>query len=179
MLAHERASRGERIVLADHLDGARAVALLYERNVRRHVHVSRAQGHARDCLLGFLSADAALNMAGIFSFKGVEALEDQITCVVSNCAVCRIAQKTRALADVRNNAFICLIRQHRFHVREDSRNALTAWGAFTTRLSCAGLQQGLLHCNRARARGHALDATGVRLQKLADALVVIDVGANC
>ena len=112
VLAHVCACRGERVVFANHANGTGVIARARKRDVRRHVHVRRAQRFAWHRLGDAFSALALIHMAFEFSLERVKAAKKHFRRMPSDGTIGRIAHDVRLRANLVERARLGLKRKH-------------------------------------------------------------------
>ena len=140
MLAHERARRGERIVLANHADRPSVIARARKRDVCRHVHVCRAQRFARHRLRDTFAAFPLLDVAFELFFKRVEARKEHFGRMPADGTVGGVAHDRGLGADLVEHIGLDVERENLFEQCLDMGYPLAARHAFAARLASARTQ---------------------------------------
>ena len=157
MLAHERASRGKRVILAHHVDGTGVVARRRERDVGGHVHVRGTQRLAGNRLADALLARTVAQMARILVGERIETLQHAAGGLVADGAIRRVADHLGQRAQALQYALVGVAVHHAFEHRRQLRDAVATRNALSAGLRAACLQHGQLHGQRAHARRRRLD----------------------
>ena len=157
MLAHERASRGKRVILAHHVDGTGVVARRRERDVGGHVHVRGTQRLAGNRLADAGLANADVHVAGILVGERIETLQHAAGGLVADGAIRRVADHLGQRAQALQYALVGVAVHHAFEHRRQLRDAVATRNALSAGLCAACLQHGQLHGQRAHARRRRLD----------------------
>ena len=166
VLAHERASRGEGVVLADHLHRLGETPLLGQRDVGRHVHVGRTQRDAGHCLARAGGAHAHFHVAGKFVGEGVEPCQHHRARLPAHSAIGRVAQKRS------RDAYLIQCRcrgpelGHFAQQRLELRHTLGARRTFAAGLRSARLQLSQHQSHRTLARRHGFHTAREGLHEL-------------
>ena len=173
MLAHERARRGERVVLANHADCPSIVARARKRDVGRHVHVRRAQRFARHRLCDAFATFSLLDVAFELFLKRIEARKEHFGRMPTDSAVGGVAHDYGLSADFFEHIRLGIEREHLFEQRLDVDYALAARHALAARLASARTQQVELHRNGAHTRRRGLHPALILVQKRCELGVVL------
>ena len=173
MLAHERARRGERVVLANHADRPGVIARARKRDVGRHVHVRRAQRFARHRLCDAFATFSLLDVAFELFLKRIEARKEHFSRMPADSAVGGVAHDYGLGADFLERIGLGVEREHLFKQRLDMGYALAAWHALAARLASARTQQVELHRNGAHTRRRGLHPALILVQKRCELGVVL------
>ena len=172
MLAHERACRGEWVVLANHADRPSVIARARKRDVCRHVHVCRAQRFARHRLRDTFAALPLLDVAFELFFKRVEARKEHFGRMPADSAIGSVAHDRGLGADLVEHIGLDVERKHLFEQCLDMGYPLAARHALAARLASARAQQVELHRHGAHARRRGLHPALVLVQKRCELGVV-------
>ena len=173
MLAHERARRGERVVLANHADRPGVIARARKRDVGRHVHVCRAQRFARHRLRDAFAACPLLDVAFELFLKRIEARKEHFGRMPADSTVGGIAHDRGLGANLVERIGLGVEREHLFEQRLDMGYALAARHALAARLASARTQQVELHRNGAHTRRRSLHPALILVQKRCELGVVL------
>ena len=152
VLAHERAGRGERVVLAHQVHGTGVVAGRHEADVAGHVHVRRAERLAGHRLAHARGAGARAHVARVLVGELLQALEQGVRRLVADGAVRRVAHHLGQRAGLGEHPRVRLAVRHAPDERGQPRQAVAARHALSARLRRSRLQKRPLHHDRAGAR---------------------------
>ena len=172
MLTHERARRGERIVLTNHADRPGIVPQPRKRDVGRHVHVRRAQRFARHCLRDAFATFSLLDVVFELFFERIEARKEHFGRMPADGTVGGVAHNRGLGANLVERVGIGAEREHLFEQRLDVDYALAARHALAARLASARTQQVELHRNGAHTRRRGLHPALILVQKRCELAVV-------
>ena len=173
MLAHERARRGERVVLANHADRPGVIARARKRDVGRHVHVRRAQRFARHRLCDAFATFSLLDVAFELFLKRIEARKEHFGRMPADSTVGGVAHDRGLGANLVERIGLGVEREHLFEQRLDMGYALAARHALAARLASARTQQVELHRHGAHAGRRGLHPALVLVQKRCELGVVL------
>ena len=140
MLAHERARRGERVVLANHADRPGVIARARKRDVGRHVHVRRAQRFARHRLRDAFATFSLLDVAFELFFERIEARKEHFGRMPADSTVGSVAHDRGLSADLFEHIGLGVERENLFEQCLDVDYALAARHTLAARLASARAQ---------------------------------------
>ncbi len=149
VLAHQRAGRGERVVLADHLNRTGIVAFAHHGDVGGNVHMGRAHGFARHALAHASAAGVIGNVRFNLGSEGVHGVERGLGGLVADGAVGRVADHLRQRAHGFHGFGGCAALRKGAHHFSEFGQAIAAGNAFAAGLQRARLQKRCLERQRA------------------------------
>ena len=173
MLADHGAGRGQRVVLADQVDGTGVILLAHQRNVARNIHMSGAQVDAGYLLPHIGGTQLLLNVALVLQLKAAQSAQHLGSRLVANGTVRTVpdhgGQLTHLLQRIHGGVAVQDLLQHLRQLGQ----AIPAWHTLAAGLVHRRAQQRILHRQGTGSGGIAEHLAHKLLQKIANLHIAI------